>query len=43
MTATFYVGDAIKVMGQLPEKSVDLVLTSPLDRVGPFILTKGAA
>ena len=29
MTATFYVGDAIEVMSKLPEKSVDLVLTSP--------------
>lgn len=29
MTATFYVGDAIEVMNKLPEKSVDLVLTSP--------------
>ena len=29
MTATFYVGDAIEVMNKLPEKSVDLILTSP--------------
>lgn len=29
MTATFHVGDAIEVMGKLPENSVDLVLTSP--------------
>jgi site-specific DNA-methyltransferase (adenine-specific) len=29
MTATFYVGDAIQVMNTLPEKSVDLVLSSP--------------
>lgn len=29
MSAVFYVGDAVTVMNQLPEASVDLVLTSP--------------
>jgi hypothetical protein len=29
MTASFYVGDAVTVMNTLPERSVDLILTSP--------------